>query len=82
MEISVIAGYTANEKVEIAHKQLIPTRSPSTAWIPRWSIDDDAAALEIRLYTRERACVSFESSSFQHFVPASGEESDELQKKS
>jgi len=35
MEIIRIAGYTENEKVEIARKHLIRTRSPSMASIPR-----------------------------------------------
>jgi ATP-dependent Lon protease len=54
MEIIRIAGYTEDEKVEIARKHLIPhaiTKHGLDA--KEWSIDDDALLLLIRRYTRE-----------------------------
>ena len=54
MEIIRIAGYTEDEKVEIARKHLIPaaiTKHGLTA--KEWSIDDEALLLLIRRYTRE-----------------------------
>jgi len=54
MEIIRIAGYTENEKVEIAHKHLIPNAISKHGLDPKeWSIDDDALLLMIRRYTRE-----------------------------
>jgi ATP-dependent Lon protease len=54
MEIIRIAGYTENEKVEIAHKHLIPNAiSKHGLDSKEWSIDDDALLLMIRRYTRE-----------------------------
>src|ERR1700754_2405121 len=54
MEIIRIAGYTENEKVEIARKHLIPTAlSKHGLDTKEWSIDDDALLLMIRRYTRE-----------------------------
>jgi ATP-dependent Lon protease len=54
MEIIRIAGYTENEKVEIARKHLIPTAiSKHGLDSKEWSIDDDALLLMIRRYTRE-----------------------------
>src|SRR6201993_2039130 len=54
MEIIRIAGYTENEKVEIARKHLIPN-APSKHGLDskEWSIDDEALLLMIRRYTRE-----------------------------
>src|ERR1700693_6343671 len=53
MEIIRIAGYTENEKVEIAHKHLIPNAiSKHGLDSKEWSIDDDALLLMIRRYTR------------------------------
>src|SRR6184192_3128413 len=54
MEIIRIAGYTEDEKVEIARKHLIPhaiTKHGLTA--EEWSINDEALLLLIRRYTRE-----------------------------
>src|SRR5215203_439559 len=49
-----IAGYTENEKVEIARKHLIPNAiSKHGLDAKEWSIDDDALLLMIRRYTRE-----------------------------
>jgi ATP-dependent Lon protease len=54
MEIIRIAGYTENEKVEIARKHLIPNALSKHGLDPKeWSIDDDALLLMIRRYTRE-----------------------------
>src|SRR5579862_680142 len=54
MEIIRIAGYTEDEKVEIARKHLIPhaiTKHGLDA--KEWSIDDEALLTLIRRYTRE-----------------------------
>ncbi|MEO6381890.1 MAG: S16 family serine protease, partial [Nitrobacter sp.] len=49
-----IAGYTENEKVEIARKHLIPNAIAKHGLDSKeWSIDDDALLLMIRRYTRE-----------------------------
>src|SRR5258708_23638600 len=54
MEIIRIAGYTENEKVEIARKHLIPNAIAKHGLDSKeWSIDDDALLLMIRRYTRE-----------------------------
>src|SRR6187401_479363 len=54
MELIRIAGYTENEKVEIARKHLIPNAiSKHGLDSKEWSIDDDALLLMIRRYTRE-----------------------------
>ena len=54
MEIIRIAGYTEDEKVEIARKHLIPhaiTKHGLDA--KEWAIDDEALLMIIRRYTRE-----------------------------
>src|SRR5947209_1925140 len=54
MEIIRIAGYTEDEKVEIARKHLIPhSLAKHGLSAEEWSIDDDALLLLIRRYTRE-----------------------------
>ena len=54
MEIIRIAGYTENEKVEIARKHLIPNAITKHGLDPKeWSIDDEGLKLLIRRYTRE-----------------------------
>ena len=54
MEIIRIAGYTENEKVEIARKHLIPNAIAKHGLKDsEWSIDNDALLLLIRRYTRE-----------------------------
>jgi ATP-dependent Lon protease len=54
MEIIRIAGYTEDEKVEIARKHLIPHAIVKHGLDPKeWSIDDDALLTMIRRYTRE-----------------------------
>jgi len=54
MEIIRIAGYTEDEKVEIARKHLIPHAIVKHGLGPKeWSIDDEALLTIIRRYTRE-----------------------------
>jgi ATP-dependent Lon protease len=54
MEIIRIAGYTEDEKVEIARKHLIPHAVTKHGLGPKeWSIDDEALLTIIRRYTRE-----------------------------
>jgi ATP-dependent Lon protease len=54
MEIIRIAGYTENEKVEIARKHLIPNAIAKHGLDAKeWSIDDEGLKLLIRRYTRE-----------------------------
>jgi ATP-dependent Lon protease len=54
MEIIRIAGYTEDEKVEIARTHLIPHAIVKHGLDPKeWSIDEDALLLLIRRYTRE-----------------------------
>ncbi len=54
MELIRIAGYTEDEKLEIARKHLIPAAVSKHGLEPKeWSINDDALLLLIRRYTRE-----------------------------
>ncbi len=54
MEIIRIAGYTEDEKVEIARRHLIPDAIAKHGLDSKeWSIDEDALLLLIRRYTRE-----------------------------
>ena len=54
MEIIRIAGYTEDEKVEIARRHLIPNQLSSHGLEEdEWSLDDDGLKKVIRLYTRE-----------------------------
>src|SRR6201982_647858 len=54
MEIIRIAGYTEDEKVEIARKHLIPHAVVKHGLGPKeWSVDDEALLTIIRRYTRE-----------------------------
>ena len=54
MEIIRIAGYTEDEKVEIARKHLIPHAITKHGLEPKeWAIDDEALLTIIRRYTRE-----------------------------
>jgi ATP-dependent Lon protease len=54
MEIIRIAGYTEDEKVEIARRHLIPNAIAKHGLKPEeWSIKDEALLLLIRRYTRE-----------------------------
>ncbi len=61
MEIIRLAGYTENEKVEIAKRHLIPeTRQAHGLEDGEWSIDDEALKGVIRRYTREAGVRSLE----------------------
>ncbi len=54
MEIIRIAGYTEDEKVEIARKHLIPSAMQKHGLAAKeWAIEDGALTLLIRRYTRE-----------------------------
>ena len=54
MEVIRIAGYTEDEKVEIARKHLIPNVVKKHGLDPKeWSIGEDALLMLIRRYTRE-----------------------------
>src|SRR5262249_51742490 len=54
MEIIRIAGYTEDEKVEIARKHLIPHAIAKHGLTPsEWAIDEEGLLLLIRRYTRE-----------------------------
>jgi ATP-dependent Lon protease len=54
MEIIRIAGYTEDEKAQIARKHLIPSAIKKHGLSPEeWSIDDEALLTLIRRYTRE-----------------------------
>ncbi|MGA2637029.1 endopeptidase La [Methylocella sp.] len=54
MEIIRIAGYTEDEKIEIARRHLIPAALRKHGLSDaEWSIDDDGLILLIRRYTRE-----------------------------
>jgi len=54
MEIIRIAGYTEDEKVEIARKHLIPHAVIKHGLDPKeWTIDDEGLLTLIRRYTRE-----------------------------
>ncbi|OZA78303.1 MAG: endopeptidase La, partial [Azorhizobium sp. 39-67-5] len=54
MEVIRIAGYTEDEKVEIARKHLIPNAVQKHGLQPKeWTIDDAALMTLVRRYTRE-----------------------------
>jgi ATP-dependent Lon protease len=54
MEIIRIAGYTEDEKVQIARRHLIPAQTKAHGLeTDEWSLDDDALKEIIRRYTRE-----------------------------
>ncbi len=54
MEIIRIAGYTEDEKLEIARTHLIPASLKKHGLSEKeWSIEDDALQMIVRLYTRE-----------------------------
>jgi ATP-dependent Lon protease len=54
MEIIRLAGYTEDEKVEIARKHLIPAATQKHGLSPtEWSVDDAALLMLVRRYTRE-----------------------------
>ena len=61
MEIIRIAGYTEDEKLEIARRHLILSQEKNHGLSEgEWSIDDDALKLVIRRYTREAGVRSLE----------------------
>ena len=54
MEIIRLSGYTEEEKIEIAHRHLIPKQRSAAGLSKReWSIDDEALRDLIRFYTQE-----------------------------
>jgi len=54
METIRIAGYTEDEKVEIARKHLVPEALQKHGITPKeWTIDDEALLEVVRRYTRE-----------------------------
>jgi ATP-dependent Lon protease len=56
-----IAGYTENEKVEIARRHLIPSVTAKHGLKPEeWTINDEALLTVIRRYTREAGVRSLE----------------------
>ncbi len=61
MEIIRLAGYTENEKVEIAKRHLIPEQMQAHGLeASEWSVDHDALETLIRRYTREAGVRSLE----------------------
>jgi ATP-dependent Lon protease len=61
MEIIRIPGYTEDEKVEIAKRHLIPSRSKRPCLKKgEWSITDEALRDLVRYYTREAGVRSLE----------------------
>ena len=61
MEIIRIAGYTEDEKVEIAKRHLIAKQSEANGLKrDEWSLSDDALRDLIRYYTREAGVRSLE----------------------
>jgi ATP-dependent Lon protease len=61
MEIIRIAGYTEDEKLEIARRHLILSQQQNHGLAEgEWSISDDALKLVIRRYTREAGVRSLE----------------------
>jgi ATP-dependent Lon protease len=61
MEIIRLAGYTEDEKVEIARRHLIPGQTQAHGLEPgEWSIDDAALKEIIRRFTREAGVRSLE----------------------
>ena len=54
MEIIRLAGYTEDEKIEIAKRHLIPNQRQNHGLEPaEWELDDEALKTIIRRYTRE-----------------------------
>ena len=79
MEIIRIAGYTEDEKVEIARKHLIPHAIVKHGLEPKeWSIDDEALLTLIRRYTREAGVRNLERE-LSTLDPQGGEGTDDLQ---
>src|SRR5260370_936751 len=64
MEIIRIAGYTEDEKVEIARKHLIPNLTTKHGLDAKeWAIDDEALLTIIRRYSARRGCATSTASS-------------------
>jgi ATP-dependent Lon protease len=61
MEIIRLAGYTEDEKIEIAKRHLIPNQRQNHGLeLGEWEIDDEALKTLIRRYTREAGVRSLE----------------------
>jgi ATP-dependent Lon protease len=61
MEIIRIAGYTENEKLEIAKRHLLKEQQTAHGLEPgEWQVDDDALLELVRRYTREAGVRSLE----------------------
>ena len=61
MEIIRLAGYTEDEKIEIAKRHLIPNQRQAHGLEPgEWEVDDEALKTLIRRYTREAGVRSLE----------------------
>ena len=61
MEIIRIAGYTEDEKIEIAKRHLVAKQSEANGLKPgEWSVSDDALRDLVRYYTREAGVRSLE----------------------
>jgi ATP-dependent Lon protease len=61
MEIIRLAGYTEDEKIEIAKRHLIPNQRQNHGLeLEEWEIDDEALKTLIRRYTREAGVRSLE----------------------
>jgi ATP-dependent Lon protease len=61
MEIIRLAGYTEDEKIEIAKRHLIPGQRQAHGLEPgEWAVDDDALLQLVRRYTREAGVRSLE----------------------
>ncbi|MEO1711276.1 MAG: endopeptidase La, partial [Pseudomonadota bacterium] len=61
MEIIRLAGYTEDEKTEIAKRHLIPEqRKAHGLELAEWTIEDDALRTVVRRYTREAGVRSLE----------------------
>ncbi|MFA5898903.1 MAG: endopeptidase La [Hyphomicrobium sp.] len=61
MEIIRLAGYTEDEKIEIAKRHLIPGQRQAHGLEPEeWSVDDGAMLELVRRYTREAGVRSLE----------------------
>ena len=81
MEIIRIAGYTEDEKVEIARKHLIPHAVVKHGLDAKeWSIDDEALLTIIRRYTREAGVRNLERE-LSTLDPQGGEGTDDSSEK-
>ena len=79
MEVIRIAGYTEDEKVEIARRHLIPNAIKKHGLEAKeWSIDDEALLTLIRRYTREAGVRNLERE-LSNLAPQGGEGDPDLQ---